>query len=497
MKDILENMNKKTIKQMLITIMLFVVTIVAYFAINILVEKLNIRDIDMTESKVYSLTNESKEKIKNINEKIEIQIINFDQYLYASNILNSVNVIKEYSKINNNITIEQITDSEDTSASIVLKCNGNTKTLSIDDLYTYEFSSETYTNESLDITEETMTNAIIEITTENNKYIYLYTTHSPYADYPESYFSTLIGKLDEKLNEINYLDLTTTQNIPEDCDCLIIPTLKEDISETERDAIINYINNGGNILLLQESYLLLQETYGVSELKLPNFQSVIDLYGFSFSEGIVMEQSSENMLNNIPEFISVEINSDSTIGKYLDENAKMLLIDSAKINFKDNDTLKSLNVSYEVIAQASDSAFLRKDLTITDYSKLDSDESAPNAILSALITKKVGDDKTSELIVFSNSIFATDSSVPVKDILTEQSSVGTAIYFNKNEEVLEKSIKYLTDNKDLLILRKKYYDNIPTIKLIQNGTTVQILFGLPILIILAGFIVWRIRKNKK
>ena len=491
MKNILKKLNKKWIKQTFLLILLYAIVIALYFEINVLVEKLNISDIDLTDSKLFSLTDESKEKIKNINEKLEIQLVNFDQYLYASNISNSVNVIKEYSKVNSNITVEQTTDSDSTTPSVILKYNDKTKTLSIDDLYTYEFSTDTYVNESLDITEEAITNAITEITTENRKKIYLYTTHSTYKDYPEAYFATLINKLEVKLNEINYLDLTETNSIPDDCDCLLIPTLGEDISENERDILINYINNGGNMLILQESYSIIDSD-------LPNFQSVIDLYGISFSEGIVMEGNTDNMLNGIPEFIIANINTDSTIGKNLNDNSKILLVDCGKIDFKDEETLKSLNVSYEIIAQASDSAFLRKDLDNIEYSRVDSDEDASNAVLSALVTKTVDDNKTSKLIVFSNSIFATDSTaVPIKDILTGQSQKGMAIYFNNNDEVLENSIKYLSDNTDSLILRKKYYDDIPTIKIIQNGTIVQILYGVPMLIILIGYIVWRIRKNKR
>ena len=373
MKNILKKVNKKWVKQTFFTILLLAIVIALYFEINVLVEKLDIADIDMTDSKLFSLTDESKEKIKGINEKLEIQLVNFDEYLYLSNVSNSVDVIKEYSKANNNITVEQISDSDETSPSIVLKYKDKTKNLSIDDLYTYEFSTETYNNESLDITEECITNAITEITTEKTKKIYLYVSHSTYKDYPEAYFSTLISKLEGELNEFDYADLLSTENIPNDCDCLVIPTLSEDISEKERDILINYINNGGNILILQESYAIINTD-------LPNFQSVIDLYGINFSDGIVMEGNVDNMLNSIPEFIIAEINKNSTIGKNLNQNSKILLVDSGKIDFKDEETLKSLNVSYEVIAQASDSAFLRKDLSNTDYSRLESDEDASNAI---------------------------------------------------------------------------------------------------------------------
>ena len=46
-------------------------------------------------------------------------------------------------------------------------------------------------------------------------------------------------------------------------------------------------------------------------------------------------------------------------------NVTMCLMDPGKIEFKDSETLNQLGVSYETIAKASQTAFLRADLNNT------------------------------------------------------------------------------------------------------------------------------------
>lgn len=505
MKKSLNFSNKKMAKHTIITIVIFAIIIALYIELNILIDKFNISDIDLTESKLYSITDNTKERISSINKKVKIQIINFNEYLYASNISNSVNVIKKYTDINSNITVEETNSNDYGIPCITVSCDNNIEIISLDDLYTYEYSTDTYTEEDFDVTEELITNAILNVTLEEKNKVYMYITHSSYKENITACFSVLNNKIKEELNDIYYLDLSEAENIPGDCSCLIIPAIKEDITEQEKEKIINYINKGGNILLMQEAY-------GILNVDVPNFKEILNLYGFSISDGVILENSSDNMISGIPEYIVPEINYNSTIGKNLDKNSKISLIDAGKIEFKDEETLKQLNVSYEIISQVSNTAYYRSDLSNKEYMKSDSDEEASNAIVSALIKKQIDENNYSELIVFSNSVFATnaievqDSNgnssvinlIYIPDILNkEKISRSSAININNNQEILENSIKYLSNNTDSLILRKKYYNNIPTLNLLKSSTIVELLFGLPMIIIFIGYIVWRMRRNKR
>ena len=88
-----------------------------------------------------------------------------------------------------------------------------------------------------------------------------------------TYYNTIIQSMKDDANEVTNIDILTFGSVPEDCDTLILTTLKEDITEFERDKIIEYINRGGEILLLCGPNLLGEE--------LGNFSQVLNQYGIS------------------------------------------------------------------------------------------------------------------------------------------------------------------------------------------------------------------------
>lgn len=486
---ITENVNKKSVKKSVFTLVLFLVIIALYFEINVLIEKLNVKNIDITDERLYSITDESKAKIANINKSINIKLVNFEYYMDLDNISDAVNLINMYKEINGNITVESTKTDDDTYPYLTVTCDGNSKNVSLDDLFLYKYSTETYAEEEYYLTEEVITNAILSVSSEENKNVYFYLEKSIY---PETYLSstTLVSSIKKIGNNVKYLELSKLEMIPEDCNCLVIPPLSEDISEQEKNVIINYINNGGNIMLLEESKSLLT-------VETPNFDSVMALYGLKIAEGIVMEPSSENIVNDAPGFIYANLNLDNDVYKTLDEDSRLCLIDAGRIIFESQDTLNNLNVSYKILAQASAEAYSRTDFTISNLEKQESEESTPNAILAAEVEKKINDNTSSKLIVYANSIFSINQKVLIVDPITEARSSIDMIYFDDNEEIILNSIKYLSENDNSVLIRKQHYDTIPTIDLLQNNMNIQIMFGLPMLIIIAGYIVWRVRRNKK
>ncbi|MCI8621277.1 MAG: hypothetical protein HFJ50_06075 [Clostridia bacterium] len=54
--------------------------------------------------------------------------------------------------------------------------------------------------------------------------------------------------------EIKTLDLLSAQNVPDDCEGLIIASPKKDFTNVEADSIKAYIEKGGNILWLNDPF---------------------------------------------------------------------------------------------------------------------------------------------------------------------------------------------------------------------------------------------------
>ena len=482
MKKIIEIIKKKWLKDTFLTILLIAIIFAIYFGINYGVEKLNVEDIDLTTDKIYSISEQTETKLANLDKDVTIELINLSDYVYLLDFTN------KYTQLNSHITIERIDDLskradimneyslESTDSLLIIKSGDKERLLSTYDLYTYDYT----TYEQIDITEEAITNAIIEVTIEDKPNIYFLEGHNYYD---MSYFQLLKDDITSESNNVSNLNLLTAGNVPEDCDCLVITTLKEDITEMERDSLINYSNNGGKILLLADANILGVDT--------PNFNQILDLYGFSISKGMLLEQDQNQMIYGSPEFIISQIDT-SIFNKNSKMNMNICVIDSGRIEFKDEDTLNNLGITYSTLAKTSDSAFLRTNLNISSMSKTNQDIDAAESIIGALVTRTLEDEKTAEMIVYSNAVFATNQQISMNNTY--------AMYANRlcnNDDVAINSVSYLTQRTDTITIRKDADSVSYTVTEAQHNIIMAIIFLLPAAIIIIGIIVWQVRRRKK
>lgn len=463
------------------TILLAAIIIACYAVVNWGVKQLKIEDIDCTEKKLYSLSGETKNRISNIDKDITIQLLNMTNSSYI------IEYAEKYEKVNSKIKVEQIDDLStrpdlkekygmtDSDSLVVIKNGDKEKTLTLDDLYTYDYS----TYQSIDKTEEAFTNAIIEVTIEEKPHIYVLTGKTYYN--PEQVLSVVTSKLTEEANEVGYLDILTTGNIPEDCDCLVITTLGQDLSDLERDKIIEYINAGGKILMLTSQNTLQVDT--------PNFNQVLEQYGITMGYGVIYEQDSSKMIQGAPNMIVTDVSAGFM--KKVDMSLKMCLPSAGKIEFADSDRLEELGVTYETIASTSDKAFVRTSFDVGTSSKTDKDGEEGSHIVGAYVTKKVSNDKNSQLIIYSNEIFATNMAA----------QIGSQYYYivklYNNEDVILNSISHLTEREDTIIIRKTDESESYTVTDQEDVIIKTIIFVVPVLVIGAGIVVWFVRKRKQ
>lgn len=465
----------------IVTALLVIIIIDIYILANIGLGKVTLPEIDLTENKVYSLSDETKSKLKDIKDQVKITLINYED---------SDTVVKfaeKYTMLNNEISLEKINDLasrkdlmdeyslETTDQLIIISCNDSKTTLNEYDLYTYDYS----TYETIDTTEEAFTNAILDVTTADKPKIYFMSNHTEYE--VERYFSTIMKDMKEEANEVETLDILTTGNIPDDCDTLVITTLSEDITEFERDKILEYINKGGELLILSGP--------NINKKSLTNFQVILDQYGVSIEEGVIFEGNSSNMLYGYPDFIIEKMQSSSLTQK-LNMNLSVCLADAASIKLN-TDKKEELKVNYEELAYTSNKAFRRTDLSLGTTSRTDSDSEEGEFIIGAIVNKSIDDNKNSKLIILGNELFVSDMSVKLNGY-----NYYIAELYNNSDVVLN-SIAYLNEREDTITIRKSYDTVTYTATQMQHYIIMAIIFIIPIIIILIGFIVWQVRKRRK
>lgn len=471
----------KWLKQTSLTVLLILIIVVACIGINILVEDANWEDLDFTKDKVYSLSDMSKSITKSLDKDVEIILINMTEA--------EEDFAKKYNSVNDRVKVDVVTDVTTRpdltdeygitadSYVIIVRSSDKYKILTSSDLYTVDYT----TYQAKDRTEEALTNAIIDVTTEEKPVIYNLVGHNKYASQYIYYFSQ---DLEDEAYEFKDLDLLTTLAIPEDCSVLMITTLAEDITELERDAILDYIKKGGKIILFSDPNSTGKE--------MPNFQKVLDEYGISISKGAILEQDADKMLYSTPSAILVTVNSSTSVTSAADMNMNACFMTSARIDIKDSEELEKLGVEIETLATTGPNSFYREDYSIETNSKTDKDEEAGNSTVGALLKKKIDDNTNSEMIVYSNNIFITS----LRIMLNEQ-SYRYALDFYNNEDLAINSIAYLTERENMITIRKDIEQSAYTVTEQQHIIILSIIFALPIMIVIIGIIVWQIRRRKK
>ena len=480
MKKIIEVIKKKWLRKTMLTIALIAILLAIYFGINIWVQSLNIDPFDFTQEKRYTLSDESKEQVKNVEEDVTIYFFGYTEDSTA------FSLAKQYNNVNSHIKAEVVNITErpdlaqtygisnENSIGIVVQSEQRYKILSSSELYTYDYT----TYETIDMTEQKLTNAILDTTIVDKPKIYFLTGHNEYSIDSELY--TLAAYIQNDVNDIETLNLLTTE-FPEDCDTLVIASPLSDFQEIEVDAIIKYIQNGGNILWMSDVM--------VNDVSLPNVQKVLDLYGISFGKGVLLETDTSKMLVNSPAFIIPTVISHK-ITEDVYDGTGVVLPSSGKIILSDTEKLEELKVDITPIMQSRETSFSREDFSVSTMNKTNSDQEGVVTI-ALEAEKEVGENKTSKLIVFANNLFATN------ETLTVQNYNIYPIQLANNKDIVLNSIAYLTDRGDTIRIRKDTGYVTYTATQQQDNIIRGIIFGVPVLIIIIGIVIWQVRRRKK
>lgn len=478
---ILSNKKRKWFVNTSKTILLIVIIILCYIGINVGIKKLDVNDIDVTEKKIYTLSNESIEKTKNISKNVNIYFFGYEE----DNAI--VDLAKKYGKTNEKIKTEVIKLEErpdlvtkygvtKDDVAIVVESDNGEKILTTNDLYTYDYT----TYEQIDVSEQKLTNAILLVTTETKPSIYFLTGHNEYS--LKSHMNLLNAYLTNDVNEVKELNILVSNQIPEDCKVLIIASNQTDFSDYETELITNYINKGGNIIWLNDPKF--------KDESLPNTQKILDLYGVSFdNKGIILEQDAEKIIMQTPAYILPDI-SYTSFTSQISTDGGVALLDTGRIKIKSDTELTELNVEYQPILTSSEKSFYRSNLSNSSSAKSDGDEEG-SQVLGAMLTKKISDNQKSTLIMYANNIFITDYSITIGN------QKLPAISLFNNKDLMLNSVAYLTNTNDAITIRKETGTVTYTATKQQDLIIKIVIFTFPILIIIAGIIVWQIRRRHK
>ncbi len=481
MKKIIEILKKKWLRDTSKTIILVVILFAVFIGINVLIQKADIQDIDLTKNKLYTLSDVSINQIKDIQKDVKIYVIGIEEDSSIGDL------VKQYTSKNEKITYEIIPDIqdrvdlkskynlEDETQLIIVESEENNKILTASDLYTYDYT----TYQQIDISEEKITNAIVDLTIDEKPKIYFLTGHNEYSI--QNHMIYLNAYLQNEANDVQTLDLLVKDQVPEDTSLLVIASPQKDILDKEVEQITNYINKGGKILFLNDP--------NFEGTEFPNMQKILDLFGARFDEGIILEQDTDKMALQSPNYIIPNIASTEAT-KDIVTDGGILLINATRISLAEAEKLEELQVTSQDILTTSEKALFRKEVENTSTTKIASDEEGSFTVGTKL-TKKINDETNSTMYLISDNFFLVDYPI----------TIGNAqiypIQFYNNRDYILNTIAELTDREDTISIRKDTGVITYTATETQDRIIRIIIVAYPTIIILIGIIVWIIRRRKK
>ena len=238
----IQSFKKKWLIKGTTTILLIAILIAIFVLINYGMKKWDPTPIDCTKSQDYSLSEDSKNRVKKIEKDVNIYFVGFEennkQYELA----------KQYNKANSKIKVKTLDASKDIqlakqynltteSQCVVIECGKTSRTIEAYDLQTYDSNYV-----AVDVTEQKLTSAILNVVAEKIPKVYFLEGYTEFS--LDTSLASLAKYMQDEVLTYEKLNILNKKEVPSDCDTLIITTPNKDFDDLTTDAIIKYINKG-------------------------------------------------------------------------------------------------------------------------------------------------------------------------------------------------------------------------------------------------------------
>ena len=425
-KKLIGTISKKHIKNGSYTMVMSVIFIAVVIVINMIVSTIPSKysEIDISSQKLYSIGDETKEMLKDLEKDVTIYQIAQS----GSEDENIANLLKKYEDESKHIKVEQKDPvvnpkfvsqytSDDLSAnSLIVVCGDRNKVIDYNNMYETSIDYQTYSSQTTGFDGEgQITSAIGYVTSENLPVLYTVEGHG------EKDMDSSIKEDIEKANmDIKSLNLLTEGSVPDDADCLFIDSPSTDFSSDEKDAIIEYLEDGGKAMIFSD--------YTTEDM--PNFDAILENYGVQRVDGVVFEGDNQHYAMQMPYYLVPTINSTDASSETA--SAGYYVLAPYAQGIKKLDDVRD-TVTIESILTTSDQAYSKTDLNSNTIEKEDGDVEGPFD-LGVSITESLDDDKETQIVYYSTS--------NLMDSQTNQMVSGG------NEKLIIESLKWMTDTEE-------------------------------------------------
>lgn len=442
---------------------------------NIVLEELpgTWTSLDLTKEKLYSLTEQTKEYVKGIDEDVTIYVlvnkdnrdITLSQTLERYEDLSS-HIKVEYvdPQVNPRFHTQYTTDSININSLIVVSDKRN-KVINYSDVYesTVDYNTFQTTTTGYD-GEGQITSALDYVLTDDMPQMYILEGHGEAA--LSTGFTAALAKENVEYETINLLNY---DKIPEDAACLLINGAVKDFSADDKDKVIAYLEAGGRVVLVA----------GYTEEETPNLDSLLSYMGMSIAEGMIVEQDTRQYYGNPYYLLPTISNNDYTEGIY-GQRYYIFAPFALGILIENED---AEGMSYERILSTSDTAFSKVNLAnIEAYNKEEGDIDGPFVI--GVEAVKSLENAEAVMVVYSSEQMFTDE--------------ANSMVSGANRMLFTNTVSSFVNHEVSVSVPVKSYE-VSAVTIARSEAvllSVIVTVIMPAACLIAGFVIWFRRRKR-
>lgn len=266
-------------------------------------------EIDLTANAIYALSDQTKRITASLDKDVTLYIIcnqgNEDATIQR--------LLNRYADLSGHIRVKSVDptieptflDKYDLDItqlyenSVLAVCGERSRLVGYDEIfvtsYSMDYYSYSYTSTTTFEGENALTNAIHYVSSDDLPKVYALSGHGE---------EPLSDSIEAMLTQDNFddetLSILTADALPEDASAVLINQPASDLNEDEAALLIDYIRDGGNVVLL---------TGYMSADSMPNLMSLTRAMGLELADGIIIEGDRNMRLSRYPYYILPEMSS--------------------------------------------------------------------------------------------------------------------------------------------------------------------------------------------
>lgn len=377
---------------LVITAVVLAIVIVVNIFVSVLPSSMT--KFDISASKLYSITSNTKVVVSNLQQDVTIYwIVQADQ---EDDVIR--NLLEKYESLSHHITVvkknpdvfptftQQYTAQAVRNNSLIVESGDKYRYIAYEDIYLQESNMYSYTYTTSFDGEGAITSAIDYVVSEDLPVVYRLQGHGE-GELP----ATFADQMEKENMTVSDLSLLTVDQVPEDADAILIYAPQSDLSQEEADMLSTYVEDGGKLLVLSGP---------VENGELRNLNTILNEYHVKVQQGVVVEGDREHYGFGYPYVLLPDLSSSPVTNSLMEAHYYAILPVAQGMKV----TGQAEDATVTQLLTTSDASFSKlAGLSLSTYDKEDGDADGPFALGVSIERENGG-----QIIWFSSSNFLED-----------------------------------------------------------------------------------------